>query len=348
MEYTDGIETAAEYAAQALRLMTDAGIPQTPRNFAIWYTHVSGRDPKMSEDLEALVERGEAVSEEDNASIYEKYFGSADAATAVQETSQKIEESVNTVLGFMSEANDDAVTYGQSLESNLGEMASAKSMDSIRKAVESLVVDTKNMAQQTSLMQERLENSSQEIQTLRRHLEDVRKEAMTDGLTGIANRKFFDVTLRQEAMSAMETNKPLCLLLGDIDHFKKFNDNYGHQTGDQVLKLVAMILRDGVKGRDTAARYGGEEFAIILPATELDNAIAVGNQVRQVVASKRIRKKSTGEDFGAITMSLGVAKLRPGEPLSDFIQRADDGLYQAKRNGRNCVVPETELENASP
>jgi diguanylate cyclase len=217
-------------------------------------------------------------------------------------------------------------------------------MDSLRQAVATLVGDTKKMATQNELLHERLENSSNEINTLREHMEEVRAEGLTDGLTNIPNRKAFDITLRQEAMNAMETGEELCLLLCDIDHFKLFNDTYGHHTGDQVLKLVGMILTQNVKGRDTAARYGGEEFAIILPNTSLGAAKNLANQVREAVASKRIRKKSTGEHFGEITMSIGVAKFRGGESLSELIQRSDKGLYQAKDSGRNCVVAEDKLK----
>src|SRR5690606_9934197 len=102
-------------------------------------------------------------------------------------------------------------------------------------------------------------------------------------LTGISNRKFFDLTLRTGSVAAVEMGEPLCLALTDIDFFKKFNDTYGHQTGDQVLKLVASILRQSIKGRDTAARYGGEEFALILPQTALADARTLCEQVRQTV-----------------------------------------------------------------
>ena len=343
MEYTDGFKTAAGFAKTAIDLMVENNIPHTPRNFAIWYAHASGREPQMSSVLETLIV-GEGVSDDDNAELYSKYLGKDDEAADLQKTSERVDAAVSKVLGFIGEASDGAETYGQSLENNLGEMASADNMDSLRQAVATLVGDTKKMATQNELLHERLENSSNEINTLREHMEEVRAEGLTDGLTNIPNRKAFDITLRQEAMNAMETGEELCLLLCDIDHFKLFNDTYGHHTGDQVLKLVGMILTQNVKGRDTAARYGGEEFAIILPNTSLGAAKNLANQVREAVASKRIRKKSTGEHFGEITMSIGVAKFRGGESLSELIQRSDKGLYQAKDSGRNCVVAEDKLK----
>ncbi len=133
----------------------------------------------------------------------------------------------------------------------------------------------------------------------------------------------------------------------DIDYFKKFNDTYGHQLGDQVLRLVARCLVDCTKGQDTPARYGGEEFGIVLPETELRNANILAEQVRETVSSKKIYKRSTNQDLGIITVSVGVAAFKSGEPLSSFIQRADEALYEAKRKGRNKVIDETQLETVA-
>ena len=126
----------------------------------------------------------------------------------------------------------------------------------------------------------------------------------------------------------------------DVDHFKKFNDTWGHATGDQVLRLVAQCFKGNTKGRDTAARYGGEEFVVVLPQTSVDNAITVADQIRRSVESKKIVKRSTGETLGSITLSLGVAKYIPGEPIAETIDRADACLYAAKRAGRNRVMSE--------
>jgi diguanylate cyclase len=347
MEHIDGPAQAKEYAGTALDLMREYDVPTTPANFEVWYTYASGRDTELNEALDLLVSNNQPFTKDQNRAVAQQYIRAGDTTIAVQETSQKIEESVNTVLGFVNEASDGVTSYGESLESNLGVMANAESMDSLRRAVEMLVSDTKGMATQNAVLKGRLEESSTEIHSLRQHLETVQKEAMTDGLTGIANRKFFDTSLLQEATQAMETGSELCLLLGDIDHFKKFNDNYGHQVGDQVLKLVGMILNDSAKDGAIAARYGGEEFAIIVPRSGLLVAQGLAETVRTTVASKRIRKRSTGEDFGTITMSIGVSLFKPGEPVADLIQRADESLYFAKNAGRNRVATEDELEAAA-
>jgi diguanylate cyclase len=132
------------------------------------------------------------------------------------------------------------------------------------------------------------------------------------------------------------------LVMCDIDHFKTFNDTWGHQTGDQVLRLVANCLSENVKGRDTAARYGGEEFAVILPQTSLADAVGLADQIRGKVESKKLVKKSTGDILGMITISMGVAQYNPQESLDEFVARADTCLYAAKHAGRNRVVCEAD------
>jgi diguanylate cyclase len=155
----------------------------------------------------------------------------------------------------------------------------------------------------------------------------------------------FDATLRQTAMEAMETGQRLCLVLFDIDHFKKFNDSFGHHIGDQVLKLLASVLRESVKGQDVAVRYGGEEFAVILPNTELKGAVTVGENIRRRIIGKELIDRKSGDRLGRITVSAGVAQFAPGEPLRELVERSDRALYAAKNSGRNRVVSEEELSN---
>lgn len=121
---------------------------------------------------------------------------------------------------------------------------------------------------------------------------------------------------------------------------KKFNDSYGHLIGDQVLRLVARTLVENLKGRDVIARFGGEEFVILLPQTRIEDAEKVANQLRINLSTKQIKRRSTQETLGAITISIGAAELYAGEETDGFISRADEALYKAKETGRNRVVAE--------
>jgi diguanylate cyclase len=180
---------------------------------------------------------------------------------------------------------------------------------------------------------------------LRQKLDVVQLEALTDTLTGLANRKMFDIAVRQASLESTETKQPMCLLLLDIDFFKAFNDTFGHQLGDEVLKLVAHTLKEVPARRkhDIRARYGGEEFAIVLPRTPLARALEFAERTRRRIASKKVVHRRTQESLGSVTLSIGVARFQPGEALAKFIARADAALYAAKRNGRNRVVSEADL-----
>ena len=206
--------------------------------------------------------------------------------------------------------------------------------------VKQLVEDTKVTLEQNDQLQHRLAETSQEMADLKQDLASVREETMTDVLTGIFNRRAFDMRLLQAAAETSEQHEPLCLLIVDIDHFKHFNDAHGHQAGDQILRLVAQTCKNGLKGQDTAARYGGEEFGLILPNTSLENAIRVAEILRRTIEHKEVVNRVNSEKLGQITISVGVALFRAGESLESFIERTDAAMYRAKQNGRNRVEVE--------
>jgi diguanylate cyclase (GGDEF)-like protein len=156
----------------------------------------------------------------------------------------------------------------------------------------------------------------------------------TDALTGLANRRAFDSELARRLDERERTGTPACLLLFDVDHFKKFNDRHGHTAGDYVLSTLAQALADVVRTMDLVARYGGEEFAIIMPTTQLNEASSVGERIRRAVEACVFR---IDELELKVTISVGVAQLHPGELPEALIRRADTALYAAKGAGRNCV-----------
>ena len=212
----------------------------------------------------------------------------------------------------------------------------------LRKLAQRLLGETRRMQDANQQLEQKLEASRDDIAGLQRDLDEVRRESMLDPLTKIFNRKSFDEGMLK-AFADAENGTQFCLMLVDIDHFKRFNDTWGHQTGDQVLRLVAMTLKSNIKGKDMAARYGGEEFAAILPETDLEGAVIVADNIRRAVQAKELLKRSTNEKLGRITASFGVAMYKVGDTPSSLIERADRCLYAAKHAGRNRVLSETEL-----
>ena len=335
-----GVEQSHLCAGQALERIRSLGLSATPHTFTLWYTYFGQSQPDLNRSVDKALAQDRGMSEERSFELHRKHFGDDIEALAIQEAGQKIEAAVYQVLNHLDEAGHDTGHYGKALQSLSGELGRGIGGSNLKLMISDIVTETKRMQEHNARLHDRLSESAVVISKLRDDLEIVQREAMTDGLTGIANRKLLDITLQKAAHEAEVEQQPLSLLLLDIDHFKKFNDAYGHALGDQVLKLVARAISECVKGRDLAARYGGEEFAIVLPRTHCHDAAAVAEQVRENVASKKLVKKSTGEDLGRITMSIGVSQYVPGEPLGETIQRADDALYAAKRGGRNRVETE--------
>ncbi|MBU0515071.1 MAG: GGDEF domain-containing protein [Proteobacteria bacterium] len=159
-------------------------------------------------------------------------------------------------------------------------------------------------------------------------------------MTGLANRKA--LALAFEAALTEASAGEICLLMVDLDHFKKVNDTHGHVVGDGVIALTAEALPGCCKGRDTVARYGGEEFSILLPQTPYDGAMVLADKIRAFIAGLRMVKTGTKESIGSITVSIGVARYRAAQSLTDLVDRADRALYAAKNGGRNRVVGEND------
>jgi len=256
----------------------------------------------------------------------------------LDETCQRIELTMSQLLSQVGGVSRDAGNYGDKLATFSSELDQVRQAPEVQELIGQVLLETRAMQERARRLEVELGQSSQHIEELRADLAKAQRDANTDSLTGIANRKYFDYEFGAAAEEARLKKQPLSLLFADIDHFKRFNDAHGHQVGDQVLRLVAQVLTSSVKGRDLAARYGGEEFAVLLPQTDLEGARHLAEQIRSTVASSRIRLKSNGRHLGAITLSVGCAQYDPREALSDLIRRADEALYEAKRRGRNRVI----------
>ncbi|PCI63429.1 MAG: GGDEF domain-containing protein [Kordiimonadales bacterium] len=338
MSFGDGIEKAGSYASQAFELMKTHDVPAAPPNFEVWYSYVSERFPDLKKTLDQMIDGDGSFDGMKNADLYETFIGHMDEKALVQETGGEIQNQVKEMLMALGGASDKIKGFSASIATNLETFSDDQSLGGIEQFVQNMMLETRRIQKSNELLQSQLNQSSEKISALQNNLEKAEQESYIDALTGIANRKKFDVTLRAEMQAAAKSGEPLCLALGDIDLFKKFNDSFGHQVGDQVLKLVAMSLHDNVKGSDLAARYGGEEFALILPNTKLQDAYGLVESIRETIGSRRVRNRQKGIDYGAVTLSLGLAEYKAGEAGADLVGRADAALYDAKDAGRNQTI----------
>jgi len=335
------------FAKTALALMEDAGVASRPDNFELFYAYASGENPAVTQVMAAYINSKKEFTPEILADLRLRCLSGARVAQAMENVGGNIDVLIADMIGKLESSARDTADYKDRLSAATGELGLQRSPADVRKLVDGLIAATRAMEHRAKSLEGELQASSQQVTELRTKLADVRKESMTDALTNIANRKAFDEAMRAAQTAVNLENEAVTLLLCDIDHFKRFNDTWGHQTGDQVLRLVAACLSENVKGRDTAARYGGEEFAVLLRGTGLDAATRVANQIRTTVETKKLVKKSTGDVLGAITISLGVAQLAPGETVEAVIRRADACLYGAKHNGRNLVINQSDARMAA-
>ena len=335
------------FAKTALALMGGAGVVATPENFELFYAYASGENPAMTQVMGAIIESKRPFTPELLADLRLRCLSGARAAQSMEALGGNMGALIDDIMGKLESSARDTASYKDALSAATGELGNERNPADLRKLVDGLIAATRAMEVRAKSLEGELQASSQQVCELRTKLADVRKESMTDPLTGLSNRKAFDEALLAATAAVALEGESVTLLLCDIDHFKRFNDTWGHQTGDQVLRLVASCLGENIKGRDTAARYGGEEFAVLLRGTGLDAATHLANQIRGMVETKKLVKKSSGDILGAITISIGVAQFGAGETGETVIRRADACLYGAKHNGRNLVIHQNDTRMAA-
>ena len=326
--------------------MGECEVAPTPENFELFYACAAGEHPSITQVIAAMIANKTPFTPEVLADLRLRCLSGARAARAMDTVGTGMGQVIDTMSVKLEAAARHTAAYTSTLSAATGELDAGQSPDDMRKLVDELIAATKAMETRTRSLEGELQKSSAQVTELRGKLDDVRKESLTDPLTTIANRKAFDAAM-ETALMALGEGESVALMMCDIDHFKKFNDSWGHQTGDQVLRLVASCLSENLKGRDTAARYGGEEFGVILRGTNLTDAIHVADQIRLAVQGRKLVKKSTGDVLGTITISIGVSEFTAGDTAESVIRRADACLYGAKQNGRNMVLGEKDSRMAS-
>ena len=310
----------AEVALGQIRSLRQTAVP---RNYEIWYVYATGYNSPLNKIINETLARNGKLSDADLELIYETYLSQTKTTDRIDKVGARVIGEIDDVMTLITEALGMSASYDDSLADATRKLLVAGNRDEVRAVVEALVKSTREMRGTNKALEERLTLSKSEISNLQHSLEAIRAESLTDPLTGLGNRKYFDRSIDVAVQQALANGQPLSLLMFDIDHFKSFNDSYGHLTGDQVLRLVGMSLKQTIKGQDITARYGGEEFAVVLPNTALRQALTVADHIRRAVMAKELKKKSTGEILGRVTISVGVSMLKPGDDIDLLIERAD-------------------------
>ena len=334
---------ATATAGRALQLMAQHGVPAAPQNFEVWYKFALGTSPELNKVINILIDNKRSFDAATNHSLFQTYVATdSDRDGGRIDVTHQLHALLSTAREYLAMSLADNRHHVAALG---GVAAQIDQNADPRAIVERLVGVLSKALARGNTLEANFTASLFELDKVRGHLAAAEHRSRTDVLTGLANRLALDDFLRAAQMAAMESGNALSIILLDIDHFKAFKDQFGHQFGDQILRLIAQLLEHGLRSNtDLGARFGGEELVGVLPGADVGFAKGVAERIRQAIANHQITRRATGEVLTGVTVSIGVAQFAPGETLARLFERCDRALYAAKRGGRNRTVTELEVD----
>jgi diguanylate cyclase len=324
-----------------LPLMSKHRVPTIPQNYSVWYDYVCESDPSLVTELEERIRSGLDFSPEYCHQVHERFFVEP-IRSQVGEIQAAMREAMGAVLAELKGLDDDLGEFGSMLDDTGESLVRDPTREELTAMVARLVEQTRTTRERSARTEASLSSMAAQVEELRLQVDTLSRDAMLDALTDVPNRRAFEDGLARMTAEAESQDQEMCLLLADVDHFKKLNDTHGHVAGDHVLRFIAQEIKQCVKGRDLLCRYGGEEFAVLLPATSYDGALMLAESIRAIIEAQVVPLED-GTMLEDLTLSIGVALYRAGETGNALVDRADRCMYQCKSEGRNRVVGERDL-----
>jgi diguanylate cyclase len=334
---TETDSKAVGHAHAAISAMLRFFIAPTPQNFAVWYDYHSGDQPMVRRVIDVILSNGRAIDGRVMRELHQRFYQHDTDLPQFLAASGRMQDTLAAVGGKIADAGAETTTYASSLSKVSSDLLTSPQDGAATLAA--FAGQTAEMSHRYATLGGELSISAGQMDALRRELSEARREASTDALTGLANRRAFDARLRAATDG---TAKGACfsLVMLDIDRFKSINDRFGHPIGDAVLRRVAQSVLTGLREKEMAARFGGEEFVVLLDSVPLMSAKEIAERIRIAVREQTYSLRDSGREIGMVTVSLGVAQHRAGEPAAAVVERADAALYRAKGAGRDRVVAE--------
>jgi diguanylate cyclase len=337
MFFPDSDGRAAEYLRLAIPLLHKNKLPTTPLNFSLFYNYVAGRSARLKEKIDELLASERDWDVDTSRKLFARFICNCEAGID-EELRHELLLITAEIIGSLVDIAGKTSFFNENIEQAVNKLAASARPEEVLDAVSDIMSNSRALLRDSRLLEQQLVSSSDEMNKLQDELEKVKQDVYLDALTGVFNRRGFDKALRDMLDYYDGKSESFCLIMCDIDHFKEINDNFGHLVGDNVLRTIARSLDVYTKGEDRVCRFGGEEFAVILPDTRVTQAFSLAENLRSRIEKLVLKRPSTGESLGKITVSFGVAGYRPGEDLQDFVHRVDMAMYKAKKLGRNRVV----------
>lgn len=331
----DTAELAAQYLREAIPLMVKHSIPPTPYNYALWYNYVSKRDPILNQAIENALDSHGTCTPEITEELFTQHIID-DHLGASKDLQDSLKSMMLDLQGQVESTIKGTDDFKQILDKSNQDLNKPESLNELPNIITGLLSGTEKISQTTQAFRQHVVEANKEVEQLKLELKRSQRQAQSDALTGLYNRRFLDDYLEKlvKTKEALSSYAVLC----DIDHFKSFNDSYGHNVGDQVIKRVASLLKKSVIGAEISARYGGEEFLLVIKATAHETVMQRTEKMRKAIETIVLKDRKQGTQIRRITASFGIAKFNGKEDVTDWVERADKALYQAKNDGRNRVV----------
>ncbi len=340
-EYTQSLEESVALLGMVISEMSRNEAPFSPVTFTVCYEHLAGINPPLTRAIELAKKSQPRLGAQAMALLYRDHVAEADSVTA-EAARVDLQRLMRGVAHSASETGTSARAFGNTLaglSQALEQSDAASTAASLAPRLNEAADGTLNMQAIVTALESTMLEGIKEVERLRQALERARVESITDGLSRLHNRKGFDAELGKTLATQAPAGTAHCLIVFDIDHFKRVNDTHGHPVGDRVIETVGQILARVASASDTvAARIGGEEFAVVLRSATTAQALQLAQTVRSLVRAMTIKKRGTQEVIATVTVSAGIAACVPGDDASSLLAAADAALYRSKDSGRDCVT----------
>lgn len=306
----------------------------TPSSLKVAWTYLTRSDDDLVLALDRRIKSGRQITLEWLSDILDRR-DLTDEAAELRDLMHRLESSVEEFGKSSGEAHGAASEYHNALSGQINELEQVAKASAV---ISEMALIGKAMLRRTHEIERQMLRSSAQTHALKRRLDEARRCSEEDHLTGLPNRRAFEAVFDSEYRAASEAQEQLCVVFCDIDHFKRVNDDHGHDAGDRVLKLVAEMLAKVSDDRCHVARHGGEEFVVLLRGQSPQQALDRLDKVRHELAQRRLVNRATDTPFGQVTFSAGVAEVFAYDDPRGALQAADAALYRAKLAGRNRIL----------
>jgi len=347
IDIKDAPEKAKRIFGSLIDAFEEQNVSPTPLNYYVWYQYYKGDIPKFRQEMDSILNDPFGYNDRVGKRLYEEYLADNDDDDSGFD--RAFRRLIEMMVLRMDSWSDKLKSHTDELDACSSKLADPTiDASEVKRITDSVLSTATSMKESSRAFQDEMLTTSESVKKLRQELIEAKAEALTDELTEIGNRKAFNNAIQELMLDASSNPNGLCLVMSDIDHFKVFNDTYGHLVGDSVLRYFANVMKKGKGDNETICRYGGEEFAILFANSSIEEATERAEEIRVGIEAAHLKRKNSNEPLKTITSSFGVACYHGNEDAQDFIHRADKALYLAKESGRNQIINETELPEETP